>query len=69
MMTPMTVATLLTTLQALTDQTRAAADQHARRFPTSPCDEADDTWQAETLGELARQLQRLITAAEATIEP
>jgi hypothetical protein len=59
---------MLTTLQHLTDQARAAADQHARRFPTSPEDAAQDAWQAETLTDLARQLQRLVHTADAQID-
>ena len=68
MMTPMTVQQCLTSLQALTDQARAAADQHARRFPTSPEDAAQDAWQAETLTALARHLQRLVHTADAQLD-
>ena len=68
-MPTMNVETLLATLQTLSDAAQAAADQHARRFPTSPEDAAQDAWQAATLTELARQLHQLHTRAYAEIEP
>jgi len=57
---PATVATTLDALQRVADDARQAAQAHTQ---------AGSAWEAETLTELARQVQRLVNRAHAVLEP